>query len=189
MQCFNFLYRDVQIGIVLKERKVYLDVLKSWLSRLTIVCNNEGIIVVSFKSTEQVSKELLSKGFTIIKSTDNELLLEAKKQLTEYLSGWRRGFNLPLNIKGTDFQLNVWKEAMKIPYGETISYSELASRIGSPRASRAAGAALASNPTVIIVPCHRVIRKSGDLGGFSGKLGIKRKLLVLERHGRHSVIN
>ncbi|MEM3395239.1 MAG: methylated-DNA--[protein]-cysteine S-methyltransferase [Nitrososphaerota archaeon] len=78
---------------------------------------------------------------------------------------------------------------MKIPYGETISYSELASRIGSPRASRAVGAALASNPTVIIVPCHRVIRKSGDLGGFSGKLGIKRKLLVLERHGRHSVIN
>ncbi|MEM3589071.1 MAG: hypothetical protein QXE25_04405 [Nitrososphaerota archaeon] len=91
----------------MKERKVYLDVLKSWLSRLTIVYNNEGIIVVSFKSTEQVSKELLSKGFTIIKSTDNELLLEAKMQLTEYLSGWRRGFNLPLNIKGTDFQLNV----------------------------------------------------------------------------------
>lgn len=144
---------------------------------------------MSFKSPEQVSKELSLKGFTIIKSADNELLLEAKMQLTEYLSGRRRDFNLPLNIVGTDFQLTVWKETMKVPYGETISYSGLASRIGAPHASRAVGAALASNPTVIIVPCHRVIRKSGDLGGFGGKLSIKRKLLALEKHVRHSVIN
>lgn len=174
----------MQIEIVLKTDKAYIDVLKNWLSTLTIVCNDDGVLVVSFKSPEQISKELLSRGFIIYRATHNETLLEAKKQLTEYLSGRRRCFNLPLNIRGTSFQLNVWKETMKIPYGETMSYSELASRIGNPLASRAVGTALACNPTVILVPCHRVIRKSGDLGGFGGKLSIKKKLLALEKHGR-----
>jgi methylated-DNA-[protein]-cysteine S-methyltransferase len=104
----------------------------------------------------------------------------AREQLTEYFAGRRRQFDLPLNLTGTEFQLRVLEELQRIPYGETTSYGDIASRIGRPKAVRAVGAASGRNPIPIIVPCHRVIGSSGDLTGFGGGLGAKRALLRLE---------
>jgi methylated-DNA-[protein]-cysteine S-methyltransferase len=101
-------------------------------------------------------------------------------QLGEYFAGERRRFDLPLSPRGTEFQRRVWRALREIPYGRTISYGELARRIGNPSASRAVGLANGANPLPIIVPCHRVIGADGSLTGFGGGLSIKRKLLALE---------
>jgi methylated-DNA-[protein]-cysteine S-methyltransferase len=101
-------------------------------------------------------------------------------QLSEYFQGRRRTFDLPLAPRGTQFQRHVWLALREIPYGETISYGELARRIGKPSASRAVGLANGANPLPIIVPCHRVIGADGTLTGFGGGLAVKRKLLALE---------
>jgi methylated-DNA-[protein]-cysteine S-methyltransferase len=103
------------------------------------------------------------------------------KQLSEYFAGARRNFDLPLAPEGTDFQRAVWRALLNIPYGETLSYGELACRIGNPRASRAVGLANGANPLPIVVPCHRVIGADGSLTGFGGGLAIKQRLLGLER--------
>ena len=111
---------------------------------------------------------------------DSLLLRQAVQQLTEYFSGNRREFDLPLAPEGTDFQKRCWAELQKIPYGQTISYGEEARRLGRPTACRAVGGANGRNPIPVIIPCHRVIAADGSLGGFSGGLDIKRKLLALE---------
>jgi methylated-DNA-[protein]-cysteine S-methyltransferase len=102
-------------------------------------------------------------------------------QLDQYFKGERKTFDLELHLKGTPFQKQVWQELVKIPYGQTISYGELAHRIGNSKASRAVGMANGKNPVSIIVPCHRVIGKKGDLTGFGGGLAVKKKLLELEK--------
>lgn len=108
-------------------------------------------------------------------------LKEPVRQLRAYFAGELKDFDLPLAPKGTEFQQNVWAELCSIPYGETISYGELARRIGNPNASRAVGLANGSNPIPIIIPCHRVIGANGKLTGYGGGLPIKEKLLALEK--------
>lgn len=105
---------------------------------------------------------------------------EVIRQLDAYFEGKLKDFDLALVLDGTDFQLLVWNNLRKIPYGETISYGQLARRIGSPDAARAVGLANGSNPIPIIIPCHRVIGSNGDLTGFGGGLPVKKKLLALE---------
>jgi methylated-DNA-[protein]-cysteine S-methyltransferase len=102
------------------------------------------------------------------------------RQLAEYFDGERREFDLVLAPAGTAFQLGVWQALREIPYGATISYAELAKRVGNPKASRAVGLANGANPLPVIVPCHRVIGADGSLTGFGGGLPIKRHLLTLE---------
>jgi len=106
---------------------------------------------------------------------------ETISQLKAYFAGELEEFDLALAPAGTPFQLKVWKDLCKIPFGETISYGELARRIGNPNASRAVGLANGSNPIPIIIPCHRVIGSNGKLTGYGGGLPIKEKLLALER--------
>jgi methylated-DNA-[protein]-cysteine S-methyltransferase len=105
---------------------------------------------------------------------------EVIRQLQAYFRGELKQFDLPLAMEGTDFQLRVWNALRTIPYGETISYAQLAERIGNPKAVRAVGLANGSNPIPIIVPCHRVIGTDGSLTGFGGGLSTKKKLLDLE---------
>ncbi len=105
---------------------------------------------------------------------------EAIRQLREYFSGRRRDFDLPLAPEGTEFQQSVWRRLQEIPYGATISYGELAKRVGNANASRAVGAANGKNPLPIVVPCHRVIGANGKLVGFGGGLPIKQALLEIE---------
>jgi methylated-DNA-[protein]-cysteine S-methyltransferase len=112
---------------------------------------------------------------------DHAPLREAIRQLRAYFAGALEVFDLPLAPQGTPFQLEVWRLLCDIPYGETISYGELARRIGNPKASRAVGLANGANPIAIVIPCHRVIGSNGKLTGYGGGLPIKEKLLALER--------
>jgi methylated-DNA-[protein]-cysteine S-methyltransferase len=113
-----------------------------------------------------------------------EDLKEAVQQLEAYFSGKLKAFRLKLAPEGTPFQLSVWQALQDIPYGQTVSYGELARRIGKPKASRAVGAACARNPLPIVIPCHRVIGSTGGLTGFGGGLDVKKALLELERGNR-----
>jgi methylated-DNA-[protein]-cysteine S-methyltransferase len=110
----------------------------------------------------------------------NPLLVRAVAQLREYFAGKRRGFELPLDPQGTEFQYKVWKALSEIPYGETRNYRQIATAVGSPRAMRAVGAANGRNPLPIVVPCHRVIGADGKLVGYAGGLSVKKILLDLE---------
>jgi len=114
--------------------------------------------------------------------TDNRApLQETIRQLHSYFAGELEEFDLPLAPEGTAFQLKVWQRLCDIPYGDTISYGELARRLDNPNASRAVGLANGSNPIPIVIPCHRVIGSNGKLTGYGGGLPIKEKLLALER--------
>jgi methylated-DNA-[protein]-cysteine S-methyltransferase len=111
----------------------------------------------------------------------SRVLQEAIRQLTEYFAGRRRYFDLPLRQEGSPFQQKVWAELRKIPYGERISYKELAERAGNSRACRAAGSANGKNRHFIIVPCHRVVRSDGSPGGFAYGQEVKKFLLEMEK--------
>jgi len=110
---------------------------------------------------------------------ESPILKEAATQLEEYFGGERTDFDLRMELDGTPFQREVWAELSRIPYGETISYGELARRVGRPRGPRAVGQANGRNPIAIIVPCHRVLASNG-IGGYGGGLTVKRALLALE---------
>lgn len=114
------------------------------------------------------------------------VLEQAETELKEYFAGKRREFSIPLSASGTAFQNRVWEELKRIPYGETVSYAELAARIGNPKACRAVGGANHRNPLPIVVPCHRVVGKNGVLTGYALGLPVKAFLLELEREGKRS---
>ena len=122
---------------------------------------------------------LLAKSRCVIAGLD--VAVEAFRQLDDYFEGKRTKFTLPLHLGGTDFQNAVWTSLQRIPYGHTITYRDLAARIGRPAAIRAAGAANGANPLPIVVPCHRVIGSNGSLTGFGGGIEAKRFLLVHEQ--------
>ncbi len=108
-------------------------------------------------------------------------LLPLIAQLGEYFSGQRRAFDVPLDLRGSDFQRAVWAELLKVPYGTTVTYGQIARRLGrGPGAARAVGAAVGANPVSIVVPCHRVIGADGSLTGYGGGLEVKAALLRLE---------
>lgn len=117
---------------------------------------------------------------------DDAALKEPRAQLQAYFAGELREFDLPLAPEGTPFQQRVWRALCDIPYGETISYGELARRIGQPKASRAVGLANGRNPISIVVPCHRVIGANGSLTGYGG--GLERKRWLLAHEGKGSLI-
>ncbi len=139
------------------------------IGNLLLVSDGDSLIEIRFDNEGNIT------------NSDIPILVETEKQLKQYFAGERRTFDIPLKPIGTNFQLSVWNELKKIPYGETISYQQLAERVGDKKKSRAVGNANGKNPIPIIIPCHRVIRKSGDLGGFGGGIKIKRKLLELEQ--------
>jgi methylated-DNA-[protein]-cysteine S-methyltransferase len=122
--------------------------------------------------------EKLLAGFS---QNETPLLKKAAFQLREYFDGKRTAFDLPLAPRGTSFQAAVWKALQTIPYGQTRSYKDIALLAGSPKACRAVGMANNRNPIAIIVPCHRVVGSDGSLTGYAGGLGLKERLLALEK--------
>jgi methylated-DNA-[protein]-cysteine S-methyltransferase len=124
------------------------------------------------------AKEKKLPGFS---PAETPLIKKAASQLDEYFKGKRKVFNLPLSLKGTDFQRSAWEALQAIPYGETCCYADIAEKIGKPKACRAVGMANNRNPIVIIVPCHRVIGKDKSLTGYGGGLDVKKYLLDLEK--------
>lgn len=116
----------------------------------------------------------------IVEDLETDAISEAFSQLEEYFNGRRRGFNLPLACEATDFQRSVWSEIADIPYGETVTYGEIAETLGKPGSYRAVGAACGRNPLPVIIPCHRVVPSSGGIGSYGGGSTLKRNLLNLE---------
>jgi len=157
------------------KKNGYFRKFESPIGKLVLVASDKELISILFENTKPDFPE------KFIEIPNHSILLHTEKQLKEYLSGKRKAFDIPLNLEGTVFQKKVWKELQKIPYGKTISYQELAKRVGSVKKARAVGNANGKNPIPIIIPCHRVIQKNGKLGGFGGGLEIKRFLLELER--------
>jgi len=152
--------------------------MESPVGRLLLAGDEEGLQLIGFaEGKNQPQPEPDWRYHT-------EPLRSAVGQLSDYFAGNRRSFDLSLQLRGTPFQLTVWRALQDIPYGQTISYGELARRIGNPKASRAVGLANGSNPIAIVVPCHRVIGSNGKLTGYGGGLCHKETLLALERkHG------
>ena len=147
---------------------------KSLFGRILIISNENYIQEISFIKKGQKLRKILKELPSI--------LLKAKLQIEEYLRGERRCFSLPLErSKGTPFQKKVWSALQKIPFGETRSYFDIAQSIGNEKSCRAVGNANNKNPFVLVVPCHRVIQKNGDLGGFGAGTEMKRWLLFHER--------
>ncbi len=122
----------------------------------------------------------LKKRFDELVENENDIINQTQYQLAEYFKGTRKTFDIPLSLVGTDFQKSAWNALLEIPYGKTISYGQQAKNIGSPKAMRAIGGANGANPISIVVPCHRVIGKSGKLTGYASGLDIKKFLLELE---------
>jgi methylated-DNA-[protein]-cysteine S-methyltransferase len=147
------------------------DVYQSPLGPLTIHVGPRGVSSISFPGRAQHLDEHMRNG---------DALAPVFAQLEEYFAGERRGFDLPLDLAGTELQLSVWSQLSEIPYGTTISYSELARRVGRPDVVRAVGACVGQTPVPIVVPCHRVIGKDGSLTGYGGGLQRKQTLLELE---------
>jgi methylated-DNA-[protein]-cysteine S-methyltransferase len=154
---------------------IYYTHIESPVGRLLLAASDAGLHAIEFHA----ARHAVSRSAEWLEG-DHPLLRTAAAQLREYFAGTRRTFDLPLAPDGTDFQRRVWQTLATIPYGQTISYAELASRVGKPSASRAVGAANGRNPLPIVLPCHRVIGANGALTGFGGGLPTKRFLLELE---------
>ena len=155
--------------------KVFYTEIDSPVGPLLLVVDSEGLRRILFVEGRHAAKPDPAW------KKDDAKLKEVVRQLRAYFAGKLEQFDLKLAPEGTPFQLEVWRRLCDIPYGETISYGELARRIGNPQASRAVGLANGSNPIPIIIPCHRVIGSNGKLTGYGGGLPIKEKLLALER--------
>ncbi len=136
------------------------------IGSLSIYGDDIGISEVVFQESKIASEKIPNN------------LKEAVIQLAEYFEGKRNQFNLQLNPKGTDFQKKVWQQLLKIPFGKTTSYQEMANKLGDPKVIRAAASANGKNPIAIIIPCHRVIGSDGSLTGYAG--GLHRKKWLLE---------
>jgi len=157
----------------------YYSFIKSPIGDLMLAADASAVTGLYFAGCDHIPAA--SKRWAL--KPQHPVLEQAAKQLQEYFAGKRKTFSLPLRLAGTNFQQRVWREISIIPYGETLSYSDLAKRAGAPRAIRAAGTTTGRNPVSIIIPCHRVMGKDGGLHGFAGGLERKRHLLELESPG------
>lgn len=137
-----------------------------------------GILCVEDDGNRIVSVQFDGKQ---ILSPESDLQKETEKELHEYFDGKRKAFDLPVSLTGSDFQNQVWNSLRKIPYGKCVSYQEIAEMIGNRKACRAVGMAIHQNPVPVIIPCHRVIRKDGTIGGYIGGTERKKILLDMER--------
>jgi O-6-methylguanine DNA methyltransferase len=143
---------------------------------LFLAASTKGLVRLEFEARMQT----LNAGTTQLRESKPALALYLR-ELDDYFAGERHEFSLPLDLRGTEFQLACWHSLLEIPYGETRSYGDIAKAIGHPYAYRAVGMSNNRNPVAIVVPCHRVIASSGSLCGYGGGLDIKRKLLDLEQ--------
>lgn len=144
------------------------------IGRIGLAEEDGGLTQLTFRTEPPVG--------TVLEETP--FLLHCKQELDEYFAGKRKAFDLPLRLKGTEFQKKVWAALCEIPYGETRTYGEIAAAVGNPKAARAVGLANNRNPVAVIVPCHRVVGGNGKLVGYAGGLDKKEYLLDLERKYR-----
>ena len=157
---------------------MYLRRLETPIGELRLIASDEGLVAVLWPNETPNRVRLESEP---IETAAHPILDDCAAQLGEYFAGERRSFELPLDLRGgTEFQQAAWQALADIPFGETVSYSQQAQRIGRPKAVRAIGAANGRNPLSIVLPCHRVVGANGALTGFAGGVETKRFLLELE---------
>jgi len=161
----------------LTQETLFFSRTDSPIGVLTLVASRTGVVAIEFPGHDFPPQR--PGKFQYVE--DANYTRECAEQLKAYFAGTRREFSVPLDLRGTDFQLQCWHALLDIPYGETRSYAEIARTVGNPQAFRAVGMANHCNPIPIIVPCHRVVAANGTLCGYGGGLDIKRRLLDLER--------
>ena len=164
------------------QTAVSYSLVKSPIGELILIANPTDLIGVYFVDCDHAPAA--TDGWR--HDARHEVLRLAERQLHEYFAAKRETFRLPLRPAGTDFQQAVWRQIARIPYGKTITYTELAKRSGAPLAIRATGTSTGRNPLSIIIPCHRVMGKNGGMCGFAGGLERKGHLLALEMSGKKS---
>ena len=145
---------------------------------LTVVASERGVRYITFEEDAHPKSYV---GMHVVDDVSHPVVAETLKQLREYLDGSRTAFDVPLDLVGTEFQVEAWNALAKIPYAGTVSYAQQAASIGRPKATRAIGSANGRNPVVIVLPCHRVVGADGSLTGFGGGLHVKSWLLDLEK--------
>ncbi len=159
--------------------KIYLNTYDSPVGNINILSVDNGLLLIAFNMKEV--KKVISQEFSDYEvSKDNKINKKMIKYLDAYFSSKKVSIEIPLFLNGTEFQKKVWLELKEIPYGETISYKELAKRVGIKKGYQAVGQANSKNPFPILLPCHRVINTDGKMGGYSGGLNKKKILLKLE---------
>jgi methylated-DNA-[protein]-cysteine S-methyltransferase len=155
----------------MESSELFFDEMGSPLGDLELFADNAGLVSVSFLDNKKEREQ---------KCSSNKILDETKVQLNAYFEGKLKAFTVALSLEGTEFQKKVWNELLKIPFGKTISYLDLAKKLGDEKCIRAAASANGKNPVAIIIPCHRVIGTDGKLVGYAGKLWRKKRLLEIE---------
>ncbi|CAB4636581.1 MAG: methylated-DNA--[protein]-cysteine S-methyltransferase [Actinobacteria bacterium] len=145
---------------------------------LTVVASHRGVRYITFEEDAHPKSYV---DMDVRDDSEHPVVASALMQLREYLAGDRTSFDLPLDLQGTEFQVDAWNALAKIPFGSTVSYAQQAASIGRPKATRAIGSANGRNPVVIVLPCHRVVGADGSLTGFGGGLHVKSWLLDLEK--------
>lgn len=156
---------------LIRDAKLSVSVITTPVGKLNIYANDSALVKVVFDEHDSDTPNI----------NENKITQEASKQLLEYIAQTRQYFDLPLAPVGTEFQNSVWKQLLKVGYGKTASYLDIASAINKPKACRAVGAANGKNPIAIIIPCHRIIGANGSLTGYAGGLSRKTFLLSLEQ--------
>lgn len=156
---------------------IFYQKMKTAMGDIHIAADETNLLAVTYASSNW---QRIKNGLGEVRSKENAITKETAKQLKEYFAKERTEFDLPITLSGTEFQKQTWQALLTIPYGKTCSYSEQAARIGRPKAVRAVGGTNGLNPIGIIVPCHRVIGKSGKLTGYAGGIKVKEFLLRLE---------
>lgn len=164
------------------EKKVYWTLLAREGWSILVAATPKGLCYTgpSNSGFKELSVWVSKQMPTHTLERNGDLLQPYVAELVAYLGGQSTRFTLPQDLHGTPFQLEVWAALLSIPFGQTVSYSDIAERIDRPRSARAVGTAIGANPILITVPCHRVLAKSGQLAGFRGGLDMKKQLLVLE---------
>ena len=157
---------------------------ESPLGPVVAIAEDDGLTHIDFVGAKY--ERSIAPGW--IEDPEAPALAACRAQLAEYFAGKRTGFDLPLAPRGSTFQQRVWDEIARVPYGETITYGELAKRAGAPGQARAAGAATGRNPLGVVVPCHRIVGADGSLTGYAGGLERKRGLLELEGAIQRSLV-
>lgn len=163
--------------------KTYRLDLMSPIGKLYLIANDRELLSLTFDQNRDACH--LRLGILAPEEQENAILGHAKRELREYFEGRRREFTVPIGLQGTEFQRKAWAALRNIPFGTTISYRDQARELGQEAAVRATGSANGRNPIAIIVPCHRVVRSDGTLGGYAGGLDIKAGLLELEARFPH----
>ncbi len=173
------------------KNNIHISYHNTKIGQIVIGSFEDKICIVGFQTADKMNeaykriRKALSADF--VEYEDNVIRL-TKQQIEEYLVGSRKEFDIPLLMLGTDFQKKVWRQLLKVPYGQTRSYRDIAKGIGNKGAVRAVGSANGANSIAIIIPCHRIVKSDGSTGGYAGGVDIKKMLLEIERNHVESFI-